>query len=861
MVVGDPAVDRYLVPTERKSSSEIRNFELQQGNSIHTMAGGSLMLAEMVEDAGRACKAGFGKPIQQNKDEVIEEICKTGVCHSKAESKVVHSLAKLEWCEEDLSRRNKVCRIDSFLGFEGPSSVDDIYLKVDDDILNVDSVIIDDSSNGYRDSVNAWPKVLKSKKKVKKPYIILKTNRPLGHGKLWDHIHANGFDKKLVLVVNIDDLRTEGMNVSKRMSWESTAIDFASQIGEKKEFGYLKECTYLVVRLSMDGCLLFHRDKTVEKLELFFDPRCSENDFFHDHPGLMMGLTNAFVASLVAEFHKGGYSESGLRLGIRRGLQSSRQLHRAGFSQKDGTLCYNFYNNFANLDRSKKFPGVNVPLVKSKDLNKPWRIFSEAHKGKTAGQEKALLANLAFEIVINGYTSGLMNAPMVQFGGLKTVTREEIESLHSVQNLMSEYLNAPKTTIPLSLAVFGPPGSGKSFGVKQLAKAIGIKSEHMLTFNISQFSGLKDLAAAFHRVRDIALTQEVPLVFFDEFDCNFNSKLGWLKNFLAPMNDGEFKDGEEMHPIGKSIFIFAGSTIHSYREFNELAIESRDPKIEDLCDTKLDDFISRLRGYIEIVGLDKPAGAAKNDFLHYIRRAILLRSIITRNFNQLVDGAGKVQIDGKVLAAFIQAEKYEHGVRSMQAILEMSRLSGKNKLEPSALPSNNQIAMHIDPVSFTEILDRDTVDLDQHEILEMAMGIHANYLKSTKNFPTGSSAATEWDSLKEEHKQSSLKFAEHIPAMLNIIGLNLHKVGKPTLNPIPEELVKYLAELEHERWFCERLDGGWNYTSGPRDNKKKLSPELIPWDEVKKETKKINIDMISGVPKLLQDVGFEISSK
>jgi hypothetical protein len=34
------------------------------------------------------------------------------------------------------------------------------------------------------------------------------------------------------------------------------------------------------------------------------------------------------------------------------------------------------------------------------------------------------------------------------------------------------------------------------------------------------------------------------LVFFDEFDSSFEVKLGWLKYFLAPMQDEVFREGD-----------------------------------------------------------------------------------------------------------------------------------------------------------------------------------------------------------------------------------------------------------------------------------------------------------------------------
>lgn len=66
--------------------------------------------------------------------------------------------------------------------------------------------------------------------------------------------------------------------------------------------------------------------------------------------------------------------------------------------------------------------------------------------------------------------------PIRTFGNLTLIERDEIEGLHSIRNLMRGYTERQERDEPLqrpiSLAVFGPPGSGKSFTVKQIASDI-----------------------------------------------------------------------------------------------------------------------------------------------------------------------------------------------------------------------------------------------------------------------------------------------------------------------------------------------------------------------------------------------------
>ncbi|KAE8156099.1 hypothetical protein BDV40DRAFT_282155 [Aspergillus tamarii] len=213
-------------------------------------------------------------------------------------------------------------------------------------------------------------------------------------------------------------------------------------------------------------------------------------------------------------------------------------------------------------------------------------------------------AKAASDIVRLGHKGVLAQVPVASFGDFIAVDRQEIEGVHAISNLVAEYLDRKTPKKPISIAVFGRPGSGKSFGVKRVimetAKRMNRRTGFM-EFNLSQFMSYSSLLASFHKIIEAAKHDITPVVLFDEFDSTFEKEaLGWLRYFLAPMQDGEFLDnGYKCHLPG-AIFVLAGGTAETFEEFRE-GQHSPSNKL-----AKVPDFISRLSGYVNVLGPNPP---------------------------------------------------------------------------------------------------------------------------------------------------------------------------------------------------------------------------------------------------------------
>lgn len=146
---------------------------------------------------------------------------------------------------------------------------------------------------------------------------------------------------------------------------------------------------------------------------------------------------------------------------------------------------------------------------------------------------------------------------------------------------------------------------------------------------------------------------------------------------------------------------------------------------------------------------------------------------------------------------------------------------------------------------------------------KLAVVIHDLYnQRQLERYPDKPLAHPDFSDLPDSLKYSNLRQARGIEKKLDLIGWEIRPLESAghVIKEIPDEVVEFLAEFEHDEWMYERLGYGWTFGE-VKDVENKVSPHLIPYSQLSEEIKDLDRDTIRNIPVLLGKIGMAVFMK
>lgn len=734
-------------------------------------------------------------------------------------------------------------------------------------------------------------------------------------------LKISNISEKLSIFTNYSEITSNEFSIHCNSSWELVLQDIIRECEEgiiKTLLNTTNCINQIFVYFSEAGVVVIdNNDKDNDKdhqITLYYDPYELKDTLFVSQPGITFGDITILISTLLKKHMIEDYLDDkvSLYVAINSAFRMIREKHLIGRGK------YNLVNNNKKIygfDKkgdstiSKKIRRCSLcgkcNLFEEKEENLQKKCLEKSifrtipdkynihgninDNSKKTLKNKILLEDfigygkekwlqIGSQIVKYGLDKILNNIPKGVFGKYITYDHEEIEHLNNIKSLVLTYCENYLDTTPLAIAVFGAPGTGKSFIIRELAKCIhttkDIKNIDLIEYNLSQVQNESEIYRMLHQVRNISISNKIPLIIWDEFDVE---KMKWLKIFLEPIQDGKFSDNGVIYDVGKSIFAFCGGCFKSFSDFTKDVILQNDKKGLD--------FVSRIRAYLNLFGLNRSFNSFENlfkfssEYKYIIQRAVIIRTQLERYWPNIIDEkTQEARIDPYITQALLRTEKFYYGARSIETILKVCNLSEQSNLTTKTFPMKELVNTHVTQDFFDYIYG---VNID---ILKLAQARHKKWYENreSQGYKLGNIRVEKgniklhpafWDNwykltniTKNRNIRSTENFISNIYSMGYVID-TLNKENNLKVNTgsdstesqtlTKKEIEDILPKLEHEYWLIEHCIKGWE--KGDIINECKLIHKNVKaYDKFSEGDKIIYKSVVESGIKSLIDQGYSI---
>lgn len=111
-----------------------------------------------------------------------------------------------------------------------------------------------------------------------------------------------------------------------------------------------------------------------------------------------------------------------------------------------------------------------------------------------------------------------------------------------------------------------------------------------------------------------------------------------------------------------------------------------------------------------------------------------------------------------------------------------------------------------------------------------------------------------WEDVPETIRHANRMTADHFEVKLRAVECRIAAKGDGEPARFAPEEMETLARMEHGRWWADRALDGWKF-GDPRDNKRKLHPSMVPYEELTERIKQLDRDSVDQMVRILDREG------
>lgn len=202
----------------------------------------------------------------------------------------------------------------------------------------------------------------------------------------------------------------------------------------------------------------------------------------------------------------------------------------------------------------------------------------------------------------------------------------------------------------------------------------------------------------------------------------------------------------------------------------------------------------------------------------------------------------------------VGAEYKDKKINSIYKVIDLFEIF-KNGLNVNVMTMSD---LYIEEITTTE--DKIQPRLLIENIEKLAKMIHDDYnKKQLLRNPDEELTYPTWESLPQTLKYSNIRQAREMTRKLNKLGYMAIEDSEDyeEITTLSHREVEYLARIEHDSWVKERVQNGWQFGL-KRDVEKKLSPYIVPYDDLTEEIKELDRDAVRNIIPLLNKINLKV---